>query len=145
MFNVEKGSSGGRTSKKESVIDHILGELHVSTEGRWWECSVTINKQVIQFQIGGESEPSPALVANAQAIVNEFFTFDAQVAKFLKDECDNKSGAASEIHQLRVESIYLPWPDRPKHGLIYFHGPNEDHIWHCDYVAGQLQCLTFDD
>ena len=129
---------------KRSVSDSILGTLVLSSDGDWWESTITIDGSSAQFQIGGDGEPSPALITHAHDIVREYSSFTRTVSEFLAAEAAAQPLAAGEIRQLSLESICLFWPERPNDGMLYFHGPDEYRVWRSDYINRIPQGLGFD-
>ena len=124
--------------------DPVLGELILSDDGDWWECTVSATTPAIQFQVGGASEPAPQLLAHAHDIVRGLPGFRDAVAAFVEAEATAQPMAAGEIRQLQLESVFLPWPDRPNDGMLYFRGPDEFRVWRCDYVDRRPIHLGFD-
>jgi hypothetical protein len=53
--------------------------------------------------------------------------------------------AADEIRQLVIDTVHLPWSDRPDDGMIYFTGPADElRSWRCDYVNRKPTALGCD-
>ncbi len=134
-----------RADWRHSVSDPVLGELLLSSDGDWWESTVLIDGSAVQFQLGGDREPSSYLISHAHDIVREFPTFSRTVCEFLVAEAASQPVAADEIRQLTLESVCLFWPDRPNDGMLYFNGPDEYRVWRCDYINRKPQGLGFDD
>ena len=133
-----------RQSRVRSFNDPVLGELSLSADEDWWESVVTLSGHAIQFQVGGASEPAPQLLAHAHDICRELPAFVSTVAVFLEAQAAAQPRTAAEIRQLTLESVFLPWPDRPNDGMLYFHGPDEFRVWRCDYINRQPVHLGFD-
>lgn len=146
MFEIlKKLFAERRADWKRSVSDSVLGELVLSSDGDWWESTITLDGSAVQFQLGGDREPNAALISHAHDIVREFATFSRAVREFLAAEAARlPSAAADEIRQLTLESVCLFWPQRPDDGMLYFHGPDRDRVWRCDYIHRQPQGLGFD-
>ena len=142
MGFLKKLFSNRREGWKRSVSDPALGELRLSDEGDWWESTITHRHIKVQFQIGGDGEPSPPLIAHAHNIVSGLPAFALMLEEFIANEAVRQPIAAEEIRQLKLESVYLSRP--PHDGMIYFHGPDEFRVWRCDYVNGKPQGLGFD-
>lgn len=104
-----------------------------------------IETQEIGFTIGGDTEPSPVLIAHAQEIVRSFPEFRQRVGAFLAAEALRLPVFAEEIRELEIEEICLFWPIRPDDGMIYFRGPDEFRVWRCDYIGRSPVGLGFDD
>jgi hypothetical protein len=126
------------------VQDPVLGLLKLGNDGTWWEGEVQIAGEAVGFKLGGNVEPSPALLAHAHDIVRSFDAFKGSVVKFLADEAQRMKPAADEIRQLVIEDVCLFWPDRPDDGMIFFKGPDEYRVWRCDYINRQPTGLGFD-
>lgn len=146
MFGIlKKLFADRRADWKRSVSDSLLGDLVLSNDGDWWESTISIDGSSVQFQLGGDCEPSPPLISHAHDIVREFSDFSHIVSEFLAAEAANQPRAADEIRQLTLESVCLFWPNRPNDGMLYFHGPDEYRVWRCDYINRKPQGLGFDD
>jgi len=134
-----------RSCGRHSVSDPVMGELVLSGDGDWWAGSLTVAGTGVQFQLGGDSEPSLALISHAHDIIREFAVFSRAVSEFFDSEAAAQAGSADEIRQLTLESVCLFWPDRPNDGMLYFNGPDEHRVWRCDYINRKPQGLGFDD
>jgi len=141
---IKKIFSDPTASWPRLVTDSVLGELRLSDDAEWWECSTTVGSNKIGFQIGGEGEPDAGLLAHAHDIVRSFPQFNKMVGEFLTSEARRMPGAADEIRQLAIEDVCLLSPDRPDDGMIYFKGPDKFRLWRCDYVARKPRGLGFD-
>ena len=146
MFRIlRKLFTDRRADWKRSVSDPVFGELVLSDDSDWWESVVTIDGRLVQFQIGGDREPCPALMSHGHDIVRQFSAFSRTVSDFLTAEAASQSLVADEIRQLTLESVCLFWPSRPNDGMLYFHGPDESRVWRCDYIDRKPTGLGFDD
>ena len=134
-----------RADWRHSVSDPVIGELVLSSDGDWWEGSLTVDGTSVQFQLGGDREPSLALISHAHDIIREFAVFSRTVSEFLDSEAAAQAASADEIRQLALESVCLFWPDRPNDGMLYFNGADEYRVWRCDYINRKPQGLGFDD
>jgi len=133
-----------RSLKGEDTFDSVLGPL-VYSEGGWWEATVTIGESKIGFSIGGETKPDLGLIDHAHEIVANFDAFSRMIGEFRSKAAEGlPPEAASEINQLKIDHIILRQPTRPDDGMIFFTGPDEYHIWHCDYIQRKPDWLTFD-
>jgi hypothetical protein len=136
-----------RADWPQSVTDAVLGELRLSDDADWWECSTTVGSKTVGFKIGGKSKPDAKLTAHAHDIVRSLPAFEQLVLAFLADEARTVKQLirfSDEIRQLTIEDVCLFWPDRPDDGMIYFRGPDEFRVWRCDYVARKPRGLGFD-
>jgi hypothetical protein len=134
-----------RAEWKRFVSDPVLGELLLSSDGDWWEGSILIDGSHLQFQLGGDREPSLDLISHAQDIVREYSSFSRTVCEFLEAEAASQLSFADEIRQLTLESVCLFWAGRPNDGMLYFKGPDEYRVWRCDYINRKPQGLGYDD
>ncbi len=134
-----------RADWKHSVSDPVIGELVLSSDGDWWEGALTADGTSVRFQLGGDREPSLALVSHAHDIIHGFAIFSRTISDFLASEAAAQAASADEIRRLTLESVCLFWPDRPNDGMLYFNGPDEYRVWGCDYINRKPQRLRFDD
>jgi hypothetical protein len=133
-----------RPDRREQVSDAVLGPLRLDGDGQWWEAAVRIGGKAVGFKVGGEAEPSGALLAHAHEIVRSFPVFERMVSEFLAEEARRLEPAAEEIRQLAIEDICLFWPERPDDGMIFFNGPDACRLWRCDYINRRPVGLGFD-
>jgi hypothetical protein len=138
-----------RSSPREplrEMVDPILGPCVPDQEERWWRASLEANGRRIDFTLGGELEPNPLLLAHAHQIVGELDAFEKRVREFLKQEGARfkEADVRDEVEGLTIDDVCLLRADRPSDGMIYFKGPSEYRLWHCDYVDGRCQDLSCD-
>lgn len=146
MLNALRQLFGGkRVEKVPELADPVLGTLRLSDDRDCWHATVIVGDRPLGVIIGGEAEPDPALVAHAQAIIQSFPEFERSVSDFLGEEARANPKSAAEIGQLTIEEVMFSWPRRPNDGMIFFKGPDEFRLWHCDYLEGKLSGLAFDD
>jgi hypothetical protein len=68
------------------------------------------------------------------------------VERLLAETAEAVAVAATEIRSLRIDCIDLPWPERPRDGMIYFTGTGTgERLWRCDYIGASLRALGCDD
>ena len=130
-----------------SVQDAKLGELKLSDDAEWWEGSVELGGRQVGFKIGGEGKPDERMLQAAYGIIAQWNDFEHALAAFLVSETEANEffpPYATEIEQLVIDDICLFWPERPKDGMIYFRGGEDERLWRCDYVNGKPQSLGFD-
>jgi hypothetical protein len=133
-----------RPRRAPAQRDAVLGELRWSEDEDAWECVVAVEYELVRFLLGGDAEPCPALIAHAHDIVRTYDAFKRSVADLLTSSAAAVP-EADEIRSLTLESICLPWPERPDDGMIYFTGPNDElRVWRCDYVTRRPCDLGFD-
>jgi hypothetical protein len=129
------------------VDDAELGALEYNES--WWESSIPSKEGTIKLCVGGRYEPDPALIEMARATAKRIDMFIDEVKAHCSNEAGHNDfrtmpGVAEEIASLRISDIHYVWPKTPAHGMIYFNGPDELKIWHCDIEDGKLLGLTFD-
>jgi hypothetical protein len=131
-------------AKRVEFHDPVLGRLVPSAEADWWEVGVPVDGGRIGFKIGGDTDPSPELIAHASEIVQSFPRFRERITSFLMDEALRQQPFADEIRQLEIDDVCLFWPARPDGGMIYFHRADECRVWRCDYIGRVPVGLGFD-
>jgi hypothetical protein len=138
--------------------DPVLGKLTWSADDRAWQAEVAGEDAVIRFLIAGKPEPEPQLLAHARDIAQSLPDFLRLISEFLEEQAQLVSqqkgwllgdgpaqSAADEIRQLAIDTIHLPWPDRPNDGMIYFTGPADElRLWRCDYIDRKPTSLGCD-
>lgn len=124
--------------------DSILGQLLI--EDSWWERQVDSSSGPVVLRVGGRYEPDAALLATARTTFGRIDTFLAEVHEFLQAEAERPAQRkfAEEIRSLRVHDIAYWWPKTPQAGMIFFEGPDELKLWHCDIDSNRLSGLVFD-
>ena len=135
-----------RVQRVDTFPDPELGMLRWSEDTDNWVVSVSANDHAIGFQIGGEPEPDPALLAHARDITRALPEFVSLVSAFLAAEAARRSMAtwADEIRLLEIEDVCLFWPERPDDGMIYFQDVDSGLVWRCDYIDRKPTSLGFD-
>lgn len=140
------------------ITDPVLGKLTWSEDERAWQAKITSGDATIRFLVAGKPEPSPQLIAHARDIAQALTDFLSMISQFLDEQAQLASQqkgwlsgdgpaqlAADEIRQLAIDTIHLPWPDRPNDGMIYFTGPADDlRAWRCDYINRKPTSLGCD-
>lgn len=128
--------------------DPQLGTLTRDMKAHCWVARLKRDDRTMDVVIGGDDEPDPRLLAEARDFIAGFDTVDRFVSEYLAREADKERSTdpemAAEILTLRISSIILNLPTRPKHVAIEFEGPNEMRYWRCDYSNGKLGRLGFD-
>lgn len=131
----------------EKVEDPVLGTLAWSVDDEAWKSSADLAGAGFGFMIAGAPEPDKGLLAHAADILRRKEEFVAEVLACVKSEGEKAWYFASyreEIAGLRLEEVYLCWPDRPDDGLISLSGGRDYRLWRCDYVARKPKGLGFD-
>ena len=126
------------------VDDPVLGELNYSESS--WECRLNAAVGPIVLRIGGRYEPDPQLIATARDTAHRIEQIYSDAKAYLKTESEQPHWTpfADEINSLRIQDISYWWPKKPKSGMIFFEGPDECRLWHCDIDDGRLFGLVFD-
>jgi len=132
-----------RPERVKEVYDAVLGLLTLVDEG-WWETRVAIDGRNLGFAIGGDTGPSPVLVAHARELVRTFPEFDRRITAFLAEEGRRLRLTPDQVQQLVMEEVMLTWPDRPDDGMIYFTGLEHLGVWRCDYINRKPRGLGVD-
>lgn len=104
-----------------------------------------IGVEGIKFSFNNDENPDPALLHKAKEITQDFDIFQENVQAFLNTEAQKyEKKASGEIQNLIISVIMIAWPDKPNNAMIFFSGPNKDHVWHCDYDFKTFSSLTYD-
>ena len=133
---------GGRSRQPRlSVNDPVLGAVVPGSDVDWWTATVVIDGNPIEFDIGGDVEPHPALLARARELAGNFGPFASEVRELLEAkarECaDLPPEVAAEVRSLRIQSVSHFWPDRPRDGMVGFHETESGAVlWRCDVKDG---------
>jgi hypothetical protein len=127
------------------INDPILGEL-VINESSWWECMVLSKDGTIVLNVGGRYEPDEKLIETARETFMNIDMFIDKVTAYLKIESEQKLWGmhAQEINTLKIRDINYWWPRKPNAGMVFFNGPDEYKLWHCDIDGPRLYGLAFD-
>jgi hypothetical protein len=133
-----------RPVQVEQFTDPHLGLLRLNEDCDSWEAKIELADRKITFRIGGETEPDLGLISRARQIVESQNEFTQMVENYLERRATELPGAADEIRQLKIEDICLLSPKWPNSAMIFFKGPSEYRLWHCDYVDGRIFGLAFD-
>jgi len=97
---------------------------------------------------GLDTEPSSVLIVSASWFRENAPRFQHQIATFLSTEAvrfAKWNDAVEEIKSLKIESIQLPWEDRPADGMVYFTGNKTERVWRCEMIDRRPENLGFDD
>ena len=126
-------------------VEHpILGKLTYAGEDENWGKHVALAGQEFRLSVGGEQEPDPVLLSRAAALQADLPTLLGNLPAFLEEEARAMPHLAEEIRSLAVADVAVWWPKQPDAVMIWFNGPSEERIWHCDYSGGALKTLAFD-
>jgi hypothetical protein len=130
-----------------AIDDPVLGRVTFNSEEGGWVCTLGVHGRKVEFDIGGDGAPEPALLSAARQIFENFEAFRERVHGYLDRRAREMMDApevASEIRSLQIETVMLAWPDQPNHGMIFFSGSTDERLWHCDLVDGELTGLACD-
>ena len=124
--------------------DPILGEIMLNESA--WECAVNSPSGRITLRVGGRYEPDEALLESARQTFHNLPRFIDRVTDYLREESEHETWQefAEEISALRINDVNYWWPRKPQVGMIFFKGPDECKIWHCDIDGSRLFGLAFD-
>lgn len=129
---------------RRNVSDPVLGELILNNEATCWDAWPEVDGKKVNFQIGGEGEPDPALIKHAHDIIKSFKEFEKAAKQALEAGKINFKGYEEEIEKQEIESVAFFWPKRPDDGMIFLKGPDEYRLWRLDYIGRKPQGLGFD-
>lgn len=121
--------------------DAVLGAVVPGSDVDWWTASVVIDGSPIEFDIGGDGEPHPALLARARELVRDFEPFEREVRELLEAKAracsDLPPEVAAEFWGLRIQSVSHFCPERPRDGMVGFHETERGAVlWRCDVKDG---------
>lgn len=148
MFTALKRMFLGDQRPIERRIENaILGALIYSDDDEAWITEESSGKLKFRFYISGSEDRSeskriadPELVKQAELVALSQDTFIAEVMAYVRSEAETRKlhrGWESEIAQLRIETLCLFWPKRPRDGQISFSGGNNFRLWRCGYLDGK--------
>lgn len=124
--------------------DPVLGELVINET--WWECTVVSKRGPITLGVGGRYEPDEQLIETARRTCQHIDEFVDSVAAYLRHESEQPIWRrfAAEVRVQAIKDVYYWWPRKPAAGMIFFTGPDQCRLWHCDIDDGRLCGLAFD-
>ncbi len=140
------GPKGPKRQPVREVTNPLLGALSYDDVSGSWGIDIPLDGYDMRLSVGGEYEPDPALLDQAVAFREQLSEFITQLHRFLNDAAGANPEMASEIRSLKPNEFALWWPKQPRSAMIFFNGPSEERLWHCDYRDGLLEgTLVFDD
>jgi hypothetical protein len=138
---------GDKRPIERQIENDILGTLVYSDDDEAWLTIPESGKLKFGFYIAGSDDftapmrvPDPVLVKQAEAVALAQDQFVAEVMAYVQSECKGKRmhrGWESEIADLRIETLCLFWPKRPRDGQISFSGGRNYRLWRCGYLDGK--------
>lgn len=122
----------------------MLGELILHDSS--WECCVESKAGPVTLSIGGRYEPDEQLLKAARETARSIDEFVDRVDEYLASESqqENWQQFADEVQQLAIAEVSYSWPRNPEAGMIFFQGPDDCRLWHCDIEGPRLSGLVFD-
>lgn len=145
MFNVFRRLHEWATRRPVARLeDPVLGELVLYDSS--WECRVETRTGPFTLSVGGRYEPDERLLETARETVLSVDNFVDRVAEYLASESrqENWQPFADEMKQLTVSEVSYSWPRNPDAGMIFFQGPDDCKLWHCDVEGARFSGLVFD-
>ena len=126
------------------IEDPVLGELVINESS--WQCSVDTRNGPIMLSVGGRYEPDERPLRTARETVQQIDSFIDRVADYLKRESQQEiwQPFSDEINSLAISDVNYWWPRKPNAGMIFFRGPDECKLWHCDIDGQRFSGLAFD-
>ena len=127
-----------------AVDDAVLGELVYNENS--WQCRVDSRAGRIVISIGGRYEPDQRILETGRETFQQIDRFIDRASDYLASETQRKCWQpfVGEIKSLRITDINYWWPHQPEAGMIYFAGPDECRLWHCDVDGANFSGLAFD-
>ena len=127
--------------------DPVLGELLLDETD--WGTTIESPTGPITIWVGGRYEPDERVLETARETVENRDEFLAGVRAFLHAESEKFNTPKlrplmDEVRALKVHDVNYWWPKHPRSGMIFFDGPDECRLWHCDIQDGELSSLVFD-
>jgi hypothetical protein len=137
---------GDQRPIEREIDNDVLGPLEYSSDDEAWLARESSGRLQFGFYICGSDDfstptqmPDPALVRQAECVALDQDRFVADVMAYVREESRTKrlhKGWESEIAQLKIETLCLFWPKRPRDGQIYFSGGANYRLWRCGYLDG---------
>jgi hypothetical protein len=135
---------GGQQERLLQRGHPILGLLEFDPEEEAWVVTTAVGPDQVRVLIGGDREPDPQLVDSAARLVSDSESFVKNISRFLEQQAEARPESSREIRGLRVAAVCFYWPDRRNTAMVFFAGPHESKVWHCDYLDGNPSSLAFD-
>lgn len=135
---------GDRRPVERRVENQILGPLIYSDDDDAWLTEEGSTQLKFSFYISGSQDlslpkkiPDLAIVKQAESVALCQDSFIAEVMAYIQSESKAKKrhgGWVEEIAQLRLETLCLFWPERPRNGQISLSGGSDYRLWRCGYI-----------
>ena len=126
----------------------VIGRLVFSDDQEFWISEKLDKCNGVKFIVSGDwsaekviIEPSRELINTAESIARNYPSFERSVELFLASEITREPSLLSfrqEIETLKVSSICLFWPERPRDGEILFSSNIDSNrrLWACALADG---------
>lgn len=138
---------GDQRPIERRIENEILGLLEYSNDDEAWLTRESSGRLKFGFYICRSDDfstptqtPDPALVKQAESVAVDQDRFVAEVMAYVQEECNTErlhKGWEREIAQLKIETLCLFWPKRPRDGQISFSGGDNYRLWRCGYLDGK--------
>ena len=126
-----------KTSKHRSPAqDAVLGLIEWDPGVDAWVSPPTSSRP-FQIALSGELTPDERLLPFARELHADARAFERSIADALERETNQTPELAETILSLEIEVVELPWPDRPRCGMVYFRGGDDEPVWRFDLVDGR--------
>lgn len=132
------------TEPPESVQDPVLGRIVWEPVAAEW-ISLPQGARTFTISFVGKAGPDAPLLPFARKLHSDALAFMQTIALALEREATRTPELAGIIRSLQVDSVELSCPERPRDGMVYFHGAEHDPAWRFDLIDGQpvnLGCDT---
>jgi hypothetical protein len=148
MFaNLTRKLFGDNRPIERQVENQVLGTLAYSDEDDAWLTSEEAGSLQFGFYIVGSEDlttrtrkPDPGLVKQAETFALAQNQFVAEVMAYVQSESKSRQihkGWELEIAALKIETLCLFWPKRPRDAQISFSGGSNHRLWRCGYLDGK--------
>ena len=137
---------GDKRGVVQEVQSERLGPLRYSVDDDAWLTDRNAARLAFDFYIAGSEdpdalrrEPDKGLIAQAEMVDANQDAFVAEVMAYVASEGASKRmhrGWEQEIAGLRVETLCLFWPKKPREGQISLSGGLQFRLWRCGYIDG---------
>ena len=126
------------------VDDPVLGRL--TFEENSWQGSFPTEYGELRLSVGGYYEPDKNLIQSARKVYENLDSFLMKTHEYLKYEAEKSTSYEfrEEVIQQKISDICFTCPDSPGTAMVFFDGPDNYHVWHCEYVNSEFRNLTYD-
>jgi hypothetical protein len=133
-------------SSPQPIHDDVLGILVFDSDIDVWEARAMKARQGWYVLVAGDTRaPDSNLLSHAREIASSGARdFHEIIRAFLNSEASRFRGLEQEVRSLKLGYAALPWPKRPRDGMLYFDGGRDHRLWRCDYADKSPRLLGFD-